>query len=80
MGKTATDHDTAERTIILHLLDHPGPWTRKRLKREVYDIEGWVIDQALTRLESEGCVTLAGKEVWGSLCARRLDDLGLVGV
>jgi hypothetical protein len=82
MSKIATDHGVAERAIILLLLrdDHPAPWTRKEIRHECYDIKRWVIDQALTRLEGEGCVTLAGKEVWGSLCARRLDYLGLIAI
>jgi DNA-binding HxlR family transcriptional regulator len=82
MSKLATDLGTAERAIILELLrdDHPAPWTRKEIKRAIYDIKGWVLDHALARLEADEVVTLAGKEVWLSLAVRHLEDLGMISI
>ncbi len=82
MSKQDADLETAERAIILQLLrdDHPVPWTRREIKREVYDIKGRVLDQALARLEADEVVTLAGKEVWVSLAVRHVEDLGMIAI
>ena len=82
MSKAPTGEDVTERTIVLQVLreDHPHRWTRKELRREIYDIKASAIDQALARLEAEGVVILEGKEVRASLCALRLDAIGMVSI
>jgi hypothetical protein len=78
----ADDPWTAEKAIVLQVLrnDHHERWTRKGLKREIYDMKGRAIDKALKRLEEEGVVKLDGKYVWPSRCAQHMDELGMVSI
>jgi uncharacterized tellurite resistance protein B-like protein len=80
--KWVDDPGVAERAIILQVLrdDHHERWTRKELKREIYDIKGRTINKALKRLQEEGVVDLDGEYVWSSRCAQYMDELGMVSI
>ncbi len=54
--KWVDDPGVAERAIVLQVLrdDHHERWTRKELKREIYDIKGRTINKALKRLQEGG--------------------------
>jgi hypothetical protein len=72
----------AERAITLQLIrdDHDARWTLAELEREVPDVPGGAVRGALGRLRDEGVAVACGAHVLASRCARRLDDLGLIGV
>jgi hypothetical protein len=89
------DHDTpepagdyltptwmAERAITLQLLrnDHDVRWTLAELEREVPDVSSHAVRGALGRLRAEGVAVGCGCHVLASRCARRIDDLELIGV
>lgn len=80
--KHLTDQHVIQRAVVLQLLrdDRPHRWTRKKLKREISDVKGRAIDKALEYLGSEDVVHLEDKEVWASLCAQHLDELGMVSL
>jgi hypothetical protein len=70
-----------ERAIVLTLLSGDGEprWSCARLAAEL-GIESQVLQGALDRLTDAGLVCLAGTEVWASGAARRIDELGLIGI
>jgi hypothetical protein len=72
----------AERAIALQLLrdDHDQRWKLAELEREVPDVPIGAVRGALGRLRAEGVAVACGAHVLASRCARRLDDLGLIGV
>ncbi len=78
----ADDPGVAQRAIVLQVLrnDHHERWTRKELKREIYDIKGRVINKALKRLQEEGVVDLDEEYVWPTRCAQYMDELGMVSI
>jgi hypothetical protein len=80
-GSRAGDGSRLERAIVLQLLrdDRGQRWSRAELGMEI-DAEVPVMEEALRRLSGEGVLCLAEEEVWASRAARRLDELGLVGV
>ena len=69
-----------ERAIILQLLsdDSARRWSRAELAGAV-DAEPDVLEAALVELSKLGIVDIAGAEVWASVAARRIDELGLIG-
>ena len=71
-----------ERAVVLQLLrdDHDEQWSRAELEAEVNDVEPLVLSSAIAELERRGVVVAQGEHVVASPCARRLDELGLVGV
>ena len=71
-----------ERAIILQLLrdDHDKRWSRAELEAEVNDVEPSVLRSTIAELERQGVVVAQDEHVLASPCARRLDELGLVGV
>ena len=71
-----------ERAIVLQLLrdDHDERWSRAELAVEVNDVEPSVLRSAIADLERQGVVVAQDEHVLASPCARRLDELGLVGV
>lgn len=71
-----------ERAIVLQLLrdDHDERWSGAELEAEVNDVEPSVLSSAIAHLERQGVVVAHGEHVVASPCARRLDELGLVGV
>jgi hypothetical protein len=77
-----------ERAIVLVLLsgdreslgaDGEPRWSCARLAAEL-GIEAQALQDALERLSHAGVVCLAGTEVWASRAARRMDELGLIGI
>ena len=73
----------AQRAIVLQVLrdDHPEPWTRTELKRQLSDFLPEEVEAAIEDLAAEGVLTVGDDEtVQASLCARTLDALGLVSI
>jgi len=70
-----------ERVIILALLNADGErrWSCAELAAEL-GAEAQALQDALCRLSEAGVVCLAGTEVWASSAARRMDELGLIGI
>ncbi len=70
-----------ERAIILQLLRddcHPK-WNREALLAELgAGVDS--LEEALRALGEEGVVCLAEEQAWASQAARRLDELGLIGI
>ena len=85
-GSRAADGVGLERAVILQLLrdDHERMWSREQLLTELdfdrSEIGREVVEQALRRLEQEGVIGVSAAAVWASSAARRLDELGLIGV
>jgi DNA-binding HxlR family transcriptional regulator len=74
--------EVAQRAVVLQVLrnDHHERWTRKELKREIFDIKGRAINKALRCLQEEGVVDLDEEYVWPTRCAQYLDVLGMVSI
>jgi DNA-binding GntR family transcriptional regulator len=70
-----------ERAIILQLLrdDREASWSRRELLVELGG-EMTSLRDALIRLRDEGVVSISDEQVSASRAARRLDELGLIGV
>jgi 2-keto-4-pentenoate hydratase len=70
-----------ERAIVLQLLrdDREQRWTREELLAEI-DAEAPALERALSRLGADGVLCAAEEHVWASRAARRVDELGLIGV
>jgi hypothetical protein len=72
----------AQRAIVTQLLrdDHDRSWTVAELRREVTGFTRYRFTQALDFLEGNQVITRDAHGVSASLCARALDELGLVGI
>lgn len=72
----------AERAVVFQVLrdDHPEPWTRTELDRELPDVEEQAIGVALECLREQGVVQVDRERFSASPCARHLDALDLVGI
>lgn len=70
------------RAVILQILgeDCKKRWSAAELRRELYNIEPHALNNALLMLEHAGVLERAGETVCASRAARRLDELGLIGV
>jgi Mn-dependent DtxR family transcriptional regulator len=70
-----------ERAIILQLLSSEE---EQRCSSEqlasALDAEAHAVEAALSRLADAGVVCLDGTEVWASAAARRMDELGFIGI
>jgi hypothetical protein len=71
-----------EHLIVLQMLEdgHPVGRPRAELEDVLCDLDPDVIGNALRSLEAAGVVHLEDEDVQPSLCARRLDTLGLIAV
>ena len=80
-GSQAAEGPRLERAIVLQLLRDGGEqkWSRAELAMEI-GAEAPAVEDALRRLNGEGVLHVAEEEVWASRAARRLDELGLIGV
>ena len=77
------DHRRVERAIVLQLLrdDHDERWSRTELQAELDGIAPSALAEALERLERHGvALTPSADAIVASPCARRLDDLELIGL
>jgi hypothetical protein len=77
------DHRKVERAIVLQLLrhDHDERWSRTELQAALDNIEPSALAQALERLERHGVALVpSGEAIVASPCARRLDELELIGL
>jgi hypothetical protein len=76
------DRRRSERAIVLQLLrdDHAQQWTRGELRGELRIASAALVD-SLDDLEQHGVVVTAEDDrVLASSCARRLDELELIGI
>lgn len=71
-----------ERAIVLLALDNNGQtlWTHRELENELSDFTPEALNKALLSLERAGAIERSVETVWASHAARRLDELGLIGV
>lgn len=71
-----------ERAIILQLLrdDHDERWTLAELVSEIPDLGRRAVRDGLARLVAEGVAVTLDGHVLASRCARRFDDLDLIGL
>ena len=79
----AGDLRMAQRAIVLQVLrdDHPEPWTRAELERQLPDFLPEEVEAAIEDLAAEGVLEVRDDEtIRASLCARSLDALGLVSI
>ena len=72
--------DGTQCLVVLQVLrdDHPEPWTRVELDRELYDLNPDAITVALECLQEQGVVQVEGERFCASPCARHLDALGFI--
>jgi predicted ArsR family transcriptional regulator len=70
-----------ERAIVLLLLSDGDPqaWSRAQLAAEL-QAEQAALERALERLTQAGVVDFAGPDARASDAARRIDELGLIGI
>jgi hypothetical protein len=70
-----------ERAIILQLLrdDRDASWSRDELLMELGG-EMPPLEEALVRLQADGVVSISDEQASASGAARRLNELGLIGV
>ena len=80
-GSRAVEDSRLERAIVVQLLrdDREQKWSRAELSVEL-GAEAPAVEEALRRLARDGILCLAEEEVWASRAARRLDELGLIGL
>jgi hypothetical protein len=81
-GSRTADDARLERAIILQLLrdDHERMWSREQLLAELESDRTEVVEEALKRLGQDGVLGFSDEAAWASSAARRLDELGLIGV
>jgi hypothetical protein len=73
----------AQRAIVMQLLrdDHGPLWSRGKLRKQMSDFSRYRFDQALDFLEGNQVIARDHERgISASLCARALDELGLVGI
>ena len=84
MSKQRLTHELrlAQRAIVTQLLrdDHDRCWTVAELRREVTGFTRYRFTQALDFLQGNQVITRDARGVSASMCARALDELGLVGI
>jgi hypothetical protein len=82
----AAEDPRLERAIILQLLreDHAPMWSREQLLSELEsgrsEVGRELLEETLRRLEQGGVLGVSAEAVWASDAARRLDELGLIGL
>lgn len=78
-----SDHDRrVERAIVLQTLrdDHDECWSRPELEAELDHVDPIAIGAALTRMENEGVIELAGEAIKASPATRCLNELGVIAL
>lgn len=73
------EHRRLDRAIVLELLEERERWTRDELAAAVR-VDRELLDGALQRLQSDGLAVADGEDVLASRCARRIDELDLIGI
>jgi hypothetical protein len=75
------EHRRLDRAIVLELLseDHDERWQCDEFVAAVR-VDRSVLDSALERLQADGVAVIEGEEVLASRCARRIDELELIGI
>lgn len=80
-GSAGAGERRLERAIVLALLDDEADrrWPRARLAAEL-GVEAASLARALERLSRLGVVCVTDEHVCASAAARRIDELGLIGI
>ncbi|HLB21258.1 MAG TPA: HTH domain-containing protein [Solirubrobacteraceae bacterium] len=73
------EHRRLDRAIVLELLEERERWTRDELAAAVR-VDRSVLDSAVERLQADGVAVIDGDELLASRCARRIDELELIGI
>jgi len=73
------EHHRLDRAIVLELLSDRESWPRDELAA-VVRADRPVLDSALEHLQADGVAVIEGEEVLASRCARRIDELELIGI
>jgi DNA-binding GntR family transcriptional regulator len=73
------EHRRLDRAIVLDLLSDRERWTRDELAAAVR-VDRSALDSALERLQADGVAVIDGDELLASRCARRIDELELIGI
>jgi hypothetical protein len=73
------EHRRLDRAIVLELLTDRERWPHDELAAAVR-VDRSVLDNAVERLQADGVAVIAGDEVLASRCARRIDELELIGI
>jgi hypothetical protein len=73
------EHRRLDKAIVLELLDDRERWPRDELAAAVH-VDRSVLDSAIERLQADGVALLDGEDVIASRCARRIDELDLIGI
>ena len=73
------EHRRLDRVIVLELLGDRERWSRDELASALR-IDRPNLDSALVRLQANGVAVVDGAEVSASRCARRIDELELIGI
>jgi len=73
------EHRRLDRAIVLELLEDRERWTRDQLAAAVR-VDRAVLDRALERMQADGVAVIDGEDVLASRCARRIDELDLIGI
>lgn len=73
------EHRRLDRAIVLELLTDRERWPRDQLAAAVR-VDRSVLDPALERLQADGVAVIDGDEALASRCARRIDELELIGI
>jgi hypothetical protein len=73
------EHHRLDRAIVLELLEDRKRRTRDQLAAAVR-VDRGLLDGALKRLQTDGLAVIDGEDVLASRCARRIDELDLIGI
>jgi hypothetical protein len=81
-GHRTDDSVIVERAVVLQVLaDDPQKWWSPAMfDRELSDVAPDAVDDALFNLERAGVIEHSRQSVCVSRAARRLDELGLIGM
>lgn len=74
------DPSSAQRIIVLIVLEHDDGIARSALNAEVDDLDPNAVRDALMMLAREGVIVADDERVQASRCARHLDALSLICV
>ena len=69
-----------DRAIVLDLLDDNRERSSRYELALAVRVDRSVLDSALERLQADGVAVVDGNDVLASRCARRIDELELIGI
>ncbi|HMH47183.1 MAG TPA: hypothetical protein VK538_05650 [Solirubrobacteraceae bacterium] len=74
------EHRRLDRAIVLDLLDDDCERSSRDELVVALRVDRSVLDSALERLQADGVALVDGDDVFASRCARRIDELELIGI